>query len=130
MHRTWYIAPIVFIVLSLIGLQNLIARWMEPSPQVISARNVGAVAAAPRVLPLPSPVAEAVASPTAAVPPTVTATAQTLVIEPQRAATATPLANRLAATPTAMPPTAVPPTRTPTVSPIDVAPPPRRTGND
>jgi D-alanyl-D-alanine carboxypeptidase len=60
----------------------------------------------------------------------VTATAQTLVIEPQRAATETPLANRLAATPTAMPPTAVPPTRTPTVSPIDVAPPPRRTGND
>src|SRR5919201_948253 len=115
MHRTWYIAPIVFIVLSLIGLQNLIARWMEPSPQVMSARNVGAVAAAPPVLPLPSPVAEAVASPTAAVPPTVTAT---------------PLANRLAATPTAMPPTAVPPTRTPTVSPIDVAPPPRRTGND
>ncbi|HEV8637660.1 MAG TPA: D-alanyl-D-alanine carboxypeptidase family protein [Chloroflexota bacterium] len=130
MHRTWYIAPLVFVVLSTIGLQNVIARWMEPSAAVMPAKSVGAVAAMP-LLAVPTAAGDGSDSPTATVAPTTTATPATLVIAAPRVADPGGLAFRPAATPNPSPnPTPAPPTRTPTVSPLDVAPPPRKTGSD
>jgi hypothetical protein len=122
-HRTWYIAPVVFVVLSAVGLQSAIANWMMPG------KPVGAVAALP-VLPVPTVPGAAVASPTPGLP-TATATPLTLVISSGRAAEQVTVSGRTEAAATA-PPSATPvaPTRTPTVSPLDVGVAPRRIGNE
>jgi D-alanyl-D-alanine carboxypeptidase len=120
-HRTWYIAPVVFVVLSAVGLQNAIAGWMMPS------KPVGAVAALP-VLPVPT-VPGVAPAPTAA--PPATATPLTLVVSSGRAAEQVTISGRTEATATVPPsPTPVPPTRTPTVSPLDQGVAPRRIAND
>jgi len=143
-HRTWYIAPIVFVVLSLVGLPNVIARWIEPAPAVIPAKGVVPVAAV-QILPLPTTAPAGTANPTTtAAPPlarvpsaTGTATVETLVIAAARGASEAARSNDPAATPTPAAatqvpysPTASPPTRTPTLSPLDAGPAPRKTGND
>jgi D-alanyl-D-alanine carboxypeptidase len=124
-HRTWYIAPVVFVVLSAVGLQNAIATWM------VARQPAGAVAAMP-VLPVPTVAVVAVASATPTVgAPTPSATAATLVVSSGRAADQVTISGRLEATATPQPsPTLAPATRTPTVGPLDIGVAPRRIGND